>query len=128
MKKKIDFLKILIWVASYVDLVAFAIVGGYSYFKISKEREDLKDVVKHSLIIYLVFLGIFTLLNLLGYFGQMSDAYYSSTFYDVITFLTNFFRIVKIVVYAVAVCLCIFKPKTTKTSTVAEEKVDNTDK
>ena len=128
MKKKIDFLKILIWVASYVDLVAFAIVGGYSYFKISKEREDLKDVVKHSLIIYLVFLGIFTLLNLLGYFGQMSDAYYSSTFYDVITFLTNFFRIVKIVVYAVAVCLCIFKPKTTKASTVAEEKVDNIDK
>ncbi len=128
MKKKINLLKILIWVASYVDLVAFAIVGGYSYFKLSKEKEDLKSTVKYSLIAHLIFLGIFTFFNLIGYFGQMFDNYYSSTFYDVINIITNLFRIIKIVFYALVICMMIFKPKAEPVAVSEEKKVENSDK
>ena len=99
--------KCFMWVCGYLNIVAFALVGGYLYIK--SDDEDMKKEVKIALIVTLIFTAITAVLSIYNYCGGFSSAYYGSVAYDVYSICLSVVQIAKIIVYAVFAIMALVK-------------------
>ena len=97
----------LIWLCGYLNIVAFAIVGGYAIVK--SENEDLKKATKTAFIVTLIFTAISAFLAIFNYCGNISKNYYGSSAYDFYTIASSIVGIAKIVVFAVFIIMTLLK-------------------
>lgn len=91
------------WLCGYLNIVAFAIVGGYNIIK--SEDDELKKTTKKVLIVTLILTAISAFLSLFNYVASFSNGYYSSAAYDFYTEMNKIANIAKIVVFAVFIII-----------------------
>lgn len=120
MLKNFDLRKVAIWVSAYINIIAFTLVGGYSYLKI--EDEDIKQTTKKALIVTLIFIGVDAIITIISQFGSMFPGYYSSALYDIVSVLTSLAKIIKIGVYVY--CIFKFAQKQQKEEVIEIEEVE----
>lgn len=114
-KIKKNWLKLILWVGAYVNLVIFAIIGGYVYLK--TDDEDIKKEVKKVFLISLLFVGINMLLSLIyNILGFAKNVNYD--FYNVLSRLTSIAKIITFIVFGI---LAFFSPEKVE---VQDEKVE----
>lgn len=104
-KIKKNWLKLILWVGAYVNLIIFAICGGYVYLK--TDDEDVKKEIKKVFLISLLFVGINMLLSLIyNILGLAKSSNYD--FYNVLTRLVNIAKIITFIVFGL---LAFFSPE-----------------
>ena len=104
-KIKKNWLKLVLWVGAYVNLIIFAICGGYVYLK--TDDEDVKKEIKKVFLISLLFVGINMLLSLIyNILGLAKSSNYD--FYNVLTRLVNIAKIITFIVFGL---LAFFSPE-----------------
>lgn len=114
-KIKKNWLKLILWVGAYVNLVIFAIIGSYVYLK--TDDEDIKKEVKKVFLISLLFVGINMLLSLIyNILGFAKNVNYD--FYNVLSRLTSIAKIITFIVFGI---LAFFSPEKVE---VQGEKVE----
>ncbi|HBF44633.1 MAG TPA: hypothetical protein DDW16_03300 [Clostridiales bacterium] len=104
-KIKKNWLKLILWAGAYVNLVIFALCGGYVYLK--TEDEDVKKEVKKVFLISLLFTGLSMLLSLI--YNILGLAKSSS--YDFYYVLSRLISIAKIITFVVFGILAFFSPE-----------------
>ncbi len=115
--------KCFMWVCGYLNIVAFALVGGYLYIK--SDDEDMKKEVKIALIVTLIFTAITAVLSIYNYCGGFSSAYYGSVAYDVYSICLSVVQIAKIIVYAVFAIMALVKRSDEKKQSTVDVEKDN---
>lgn len=101
--------EVLIWFCGYVNLIAFAVVGGYAIVK--SDDEALKKTAKTAFIVTLIFTALSALITIYNYCGSFADNYYGSAAYDFYSYATKIVEIARIIVYAVFIILTFVKNK-----------------
>lgn len=89
--------KILIWAVGYLNIIAFALVGGYV---IVKKEEELQETTKKVFVITLIFTALSAFFSIFNSVGSMFDGYYSSIAYDIYSYASSIISIGKIITYA----------------------------
>lgn len=122
--------KIFILLCAYLSAIAFAVIGGVVWYK-NSEDEEVKKTLKLALILTLIFTGISALLGLYNYIGGLWSHYYSSSAYEVYSYLSDLVNIAKIITFAVFIIKVFFeKPQTKevaiKQSTTSQSKGEST--
>ena len=98
-----------IWASAYVNVIAFALCGGYMWLK--SNDEDLKRETKKALIVTLIFTAISMLQALIGYIFNLCDVSYTNDVYRAHQTIGTLVSIAKIVVYAVGAALAVLSGK-----------------
>ena len=114
---------LFVWLCGYLNIVAFALVGGYMIVK--SDDEELKNTSKKVLIVTLIFTAISMFLSLYNNIGGMADNYYSSKAYSAYDIMSNITNIAKIVVFAVCAAISFFKKRTDKPQLPTEQKTED---
>lgn len=115
-KIKKNWLKLILWAGAYVNLLIFALCGGYVYLK--TEDEDVKKEVKKVFLISLLFVGINMLPSLIyNILGLATSSNYD--FYNVLTRLVSIAEIITFIVFGI---LAFFSPEKVEEQ---GEKVEN---
>ncbi|MBR2650899.1 MAG: hypothetical protein IKD45_04495 [Clostridia bacterium] len=109
----------LIFLCSYLNFLAYALVGGYVIVK--DEDEDLKKVAKEAFILTLVFTALSAFLSIYSYIGGFFDNYYSSVAYDIYGIISPLIAIAKIATYATLVVHELLKKDDASEATAAPE-------
>lgn len=122
--------KIFILLCAYLSAIAFAVIGGVVWYK-NSEDEEVKKTLKLALILTLIFTGISALLGLYNYIGGLWSHYYSSSAYEVYSYLSDLVNIAKIITFAVFIIKVFFektqtKEVATKQSTTSQSKGEST--
>ena len=94
--------KVFVLLSGYLSIIAFAVLGGLVWYK-NDEDEDVKRVVKLTLIVTLIFTGISAILGLYNYIGSLWNYYYSSPAYEAYSIMSSLVSIAKIIVFAVLI-------------------------
>ncbi len=94
--------KVFVLLSGYLSIIAFAVLGGLVWYK-NDENEDVKRVVKLTLIVTLIFTGISAILGLYNYIGSLWNYYYSSPAYEAYSIMSSLVSIAKIIVFAVLI-------------------------
>lgn len=94
--------KVILWLSSYLNVIAFVLTGGYVWLK--SDNENLKKETKKVFIVALVFLCIDAFLSIYYAFMTMGNTY-SMDAYDFYRVLSKLVVIGKIVTYAVCAIL-----------------------
>ncbi len=105
--------KIFILLCAYLSAIAFAVIGGVVWYK-NSEDEEVKKTLKLALILTLIFTGISALLGLYNYIGGLWSHYYSSSAYEVYSYLSDLVNIAKIITFAVFIIKVFFEKSQTK--------------
>lgn len=100
-------------VSAYLNVVLFAVCGGYIWFKLGDEK--LKKETKKALLITLLFVVIGVVQTLVGQCLSLFNVAYTSTIYDVHQAIANIITIARILVYTIFTLIFFFK-KETKTT------------
>ena len=103
MNIKFDWRKIAVWMTAYLDIVAFALVGGYFFLK-EQENETLQKTLKQAFLFKVLVFGVGLLITFLHTFGGVFSGYTSSIFY---AFIVQFGQIIELVKIGAVVGLCI---------------------
>jgi hypothetical protein len=114
---------LFVWLCGYLNIVAFALVGGYMIVK--SDDEELKNTSKKVLIVTLIFTAVSMFLSLYNNIGGMADNYYSSKAYSAYDIMSNITNIAKIVVFAVCAAISFFKKRTDKAQQPTEQKTED---
>ena len=114
---------LFVWLCGYLNIVAFALVGGYMIVK--SDDEELKNTSKKVLIVTLIFTAVSMFLSLYNNIGGMADNYYSSKAYSAYDIMSNITNIAKIVVCAVCAAISFFKKRTDKAQMPTEQKTED---
>lgn len=114
--------KLLVWASAYVNVIVFALVGGY--FMLKDDDEEVKRSVKYALLLYLAFTASVAVLNLYSYIGNALDWDYGSWVYELYAALTVLNNIARIVVFATFACIAFFKKNDCCCKEKAEENED----
>ena len=114
---------LFVWLCGYLNIVAFALVGGYMIVK--SDDEELKNTSKKVLIVTLIFTAVSMFLSLYNNIGGMADNYYSSKAYSAYDIMSNITNIAKIVVFAVCAAISFFKKRTDKSQLPTEQKTED---
>ena len=101
----------LIWMSAYLNVIAFALVGGYVIVK--DDDEELGKTVKNAFIVTIIFAALSAFLSIFNYIGGFADNYYSSNAYEFYSVCNSLVGIARIVVYAVFVILSLVKKEET---------------
>lgn len=122
--------KIFILLCAYLSAIAFAVIGGVVWYK-NSEDEEVKKTLKLALILTLIFTGISALLGLYNYIGGLWSHYYSSSAYEVYSYLSDLVNIAKIITFAVFIIKVFFEKSQTKEvaikqSTTSQSKGEST--
>ena len=110
---------LIVWASAYVNVIAFALCGGYFYLK--SDDESLKNETKKALIVTLIFVGIGMIQSLVGYLFALCGVSYSGDAYRAHQTIGSLVSVAKIAVYAVFAALSVFGGKN------GEEKPEKTD-
>ena len=105
-KNHANLLRLLLWVSSYLNLLAFVLFGGYVYLK--SGREDLRRECRRVTGFIVIFAAAGSLLSLLGYLNGLFG--YSADMQNVLNFLSSLLSAVRIVTYAVFAIFAVAAP------------------
>lgn len=101
-----NLLRLLLWVSSYLNLIAFVLFGGYVYLK--SGREDWRKECRRIAVVIVIFAAISALLSLLGYlFGLFG---YNADTQNALSLLGTLLSVARIVVYAIGAILAVAGP------------------
>ncbi len=119
-----------IWASAYVNVIAFALCGGYMWLK--SDDEDLKRETKKALIVTLIFVGIGMIQSLTGYIFNLCDISYGNGIYSAHQTIGTLVSIAKIVAYATGAALAVFGGKNgdaenEKTESDGDKEADEND-
>lgn len=110
---------LIVWASAYVNVIVFALCGGYFFLK--SDDESLKNETKKALIVTLIFVGIGMLQSLVSYLFTLCGVSYSGDLYRAHQTIGSLVSVAKIAVYAVFAALSVFGGKK------GEEKSEKTD-
>ena len=110
---------LIVWASAYVNVIVFALCGGYFFLK--SDDESLKNETKKALIVTLIFVGIGMLQSLVSYLFTLCGVSYSGDLYRAHQTIGSLVSVAKIAVYAVLAALSVFGGKK------GEEKSEKTD-
>ena len=110
---------LIVWASAYVNVIVFALCGGYFFLK--SDDESLKNETKKALIVTLIFVGIGMIQSLVSYLFTLCDVSYSGDLYRAHQTIGTLVSVAKIAVYAVFAALSVFGGKK------GEEKSEKTD-
>lgn len=110
---------LIVWASAYVNVIVFALCGGYFFLK--SDDESLKNETKKALIVTLIFVGIGMLQSLVSYLFTLCGVSYSGDLYRAHQTIGTLVSVAKIAVYAVFAALSVFGGKK------GEEKSKKTD-
>ena len=115
--------KVLIWFCSYVSLVAYAVVGGYTIVK--TQDEDLKKSAKLALVASLIWAAVSAFLTIFYSCLSMSTGNIYNGAYEAYLIIKGIFDILKIIFYAVVIIYVLLAKENVKIET-AEPEVEDT--
>ena len=110
---------LIVWASAYVNVIVFALCGGYFFLK--SDDESLKNETKKALIVTLIFVGIGMIQSLVSYLFTLCGVSYSGDLYRAHQTIGTLVSVAKIAVYAVFAGLSVFGGKK------GEEKSEKTD-
>ncbi len=110
---------LIAWASAYVNVIVFALCGGYFFLK--SDDESLKNETKKALIVTLIFVGIGMIQSLVSYLFTLCGVSYSGDLYRAHQTIGTLVSVAKIAVYAVFAALSVFGGKK------GEEKSKKTD-
>ena len=110
---------LIVWASAYVNVIVFALCGGYFFLK--SDDESLKNETKKALIVILIFVGIGMIQSLVSYLFTLCGVSYSGDLYRAHQTIGSLVSVAKIAVYAVFAALSVFGGKK------GEEKSEKTD-
>ena len=110
---------LIVWASGYVNVIVFALGGGYFFLK--SDDESLKNETKKALIVTLIFVGIGMIQSLVSYLFTLCGVSYSGDLYRAHQTIGTLVSVAKIAVYAVFAALSVFGGKK------GEEKSEKTD-
>ena len=110
---------LIVWASAYVNVIVFALCGGYFFLK--SDDESLKNETKKALIVTLIFVGIGMIQSLVSYIFTLCGVSYSGDLYRAHQTIGSLVSVAKIAVYAVFAALSVFGGKK------GEEKSEKTD-
>ena len=110
---------LIVWASAYVNVIVFALCGGYFFLK--SDDESLKNETKKALIVTLIFVGISMIQSLVSYLFTLCGVSYSGDLYRAHQTIGTLVSVAKIAVYAVFAALSVFGGKK------GEEKSEKTD-
>lgn len=110
---------LIVWASAYVNVIVFALCGGYFFLK--SDDESLKNETKKALIVTLIFVGIGMIQSLVSYLFTLCGVSYSGDLYRAHQTIGSLVSVAKIAVYAVFAALSVFGGKK------GEEKSAKTD-
>lgn len=110
---------LIVWASAYVNVIVFALCGGYFFLK--SDDESLKNETKKALIVTLIFVGIGMIQSLVSYLFTLCGVSYSGDLYRAHQTIGSLVSVAKITVYAVFAALSVFGGKK------GEEKSEKTD-
>ena len=110
---------LIVWASAYVNVIVFALCGGYFFLK--SDDESLKNETKKALIVTLIFVGIGMFQSLVSYLFTLCGVSYSGDLYRAHQTIGSLVSVAKIAVYAVFAALSVFGGKK------SEEKSEKTD-
>ena len=100
---------LIVWASAYVNVIVFALCGGYFFLK--SDDESLKNETKKALIVTLVFVGISMIQSLVSYLFTLCGVSYSGDLYRAHQTIGTLVSVAKIAVYAVFAALSVFGGK-----------------
>ena len=110
---------LIVWASAYVNVIVFALCGGYFFLK--SDDESLKNETKKALIVTLSFVGIGMIQSLVSYLFTLCGVSYPGDLYRAHQTIGTLVSVAKIAVYAVFAALSVFGGKK------GEEKSEKTD-
>ena len=113
--------KAILWISSFLNVIVFALTGGYVWLK--SDSEELKKETKKVFIVAVIFICIEAVLSVIYAIYSLSSNY-NSNFYKFYTTLSKLVVIGKIVTYLVFTLIALFskehKDNNAETQTNAE--------
>ena len=100
---------LIVWASAYVNVIVFALCGGYFFLK--SDDESLKNETKKALIVTLIFVGIGMIQSLVSYLFTLCGVSYSGDLYRAHQTIGSLVSVAKIAVYAVFAALSVFGGK-----------------
>ena len=100
---------LIVCASAYVNVIVFALCGGYFFLK--SDDESLKNETKKALIVTLIFVGIGMLQSLVSYLFTLCGVSYSGDLYRAHQTIGSLVSVAKIAVYAVFAALSVFGGK-----------------
>ena len=100
---------LIVWASAYVNVIVFALCGGYFFLK--SDDESLKNETKKALIVTLIFVGIGMIQSLVSYLFTLCGVSYSGDLYRAHQTIGTLLSVAKIAVYAVFAALSVFGGK-----------------
>lgn len=100
---------LIVWASAYVNVIVFALCGGYFFLK--SDDESLKNETKKALIVTLIFVGISMIQSLVSYLFTLCGVSYSGDLYRAHQTIGTLVSVAKIAVYAVFAALSVFGGK-----------------
>ena len=97
---------LIVWASAYVNVIVFALCGGYFFLK--SDDESLKNETKKALIVTLIFVGIGMIQSLVSYLFTLCGVSYSGDLYRAHQTIGTLVSVAKIAVYAVFAALSVF--------------------
>ena len=98
---------LIVWASAYVNVIVFALCGGYAWFK--SDDETVKNETKKALIVTLLFTAVGMIQSFVGQCLSLFNVSYGSDLYTAHQKIANVISIAKIVIYAVFALLAFFK-------------------
>lgn len=114
---------LIVWASAYVNVIVFALCGGYFFLK--SDDESLKNETKKALIVTLIFVGIGMIQSLVSYLFTLCGVSYSGDLYRAHQTIGTLVSVAKIAVYAVFAALSVFGGK--KSEEKSEKPDDSTE-
>ena len=98
---------LIVWASAYVNVIVFALCGGYAWFK--SNDETVKNETKKALIVTLLFTAVGIIQTFVGQCLSLFDVSYGSDLYTAHQKIANVITIAEVVIYAVFALLAFFK-------------------
>lgn len=105
---------LIVWVSAYVNVIVFALCGGYAWFK--SDDETVKKETKKALIVTILFTAVSMIQVFVGQCLSLFNVSYGSDLYTVHQKIACVISIAKVVTYAVFALLAFFKNDNTAAS------------
>ena len=109
-KLSVKLQKLILWVSSYVSILAILLSGGYALR--CSQNEEIKKTAVQAFVVKAIFIGISAFLSLLDYF--IIRICLVTDFSRASSILTALASIAEIVTYAVMVILTLTQKETAK--------------
>lgn len=111
-------LKVILWVCSYVNIIVFALVGGFIWLK--NDNEEIKKEFKKVLWVTIIFIAINALLSLIN--ACIGLGTYNADASRAIQVISSLVTIGKIITYVVFIILALVnKEENSKSNNSKEE-------